>query len=467
VKTSPLLLALSLTVVFSACSPENSEYLVRRDLEQPAAPPAQPKAQQPETPPPPVHPKVEIPEAPPAPAHPKVQIPEAPPAPVHPKVQIPEAPPAPQNAKVDRDQINWIQILGDQAQLALNPKVDILFISDNSGSMKEVQANLGRNIAKFAGAFQLKVDYRVGILSVWDSSPKFVNNPKRKYDIGELRRVKDANGRTLEKRYLTREAGKAALSSTINIGIASAGEAMPEFEEIFSTLATSIKRPENIHPQTGFFREDAHLVVILVSDAEDSTSRITPEQLAQDLIDFKGGKSNMVSVYGVLVRKEDDDKYKDFDIKRHPNYHPECFDWSNPKNPVRVPSLCQAGFGPERLDQFIMAANRSEGNPEKIKSKFILKLVQPDFGKDLAQIGSDISEKTMEKEILLSQRPRAYDDNLDLPMIRVFYGDKEIKEGWAYDPGNNSVRLSGKINYLNYSKDPNARFRIDMVPVKL
>lgn len=458
VKTTSLLLTSILAFGFLACapsSPESAEYIVRRDIEQPAPPPEE---------------RMKPYAVPTAPTHPKVEIPAPQPPPTHPKVEIPEAPPAPVHPPVTRDEINWVQIMGDQAQLALNPKVDILFIEDNSGSMSAVQANLAKNINRFAGAFQQKVDFRVAVLSVWDSSPKFVNNPKRKYDIGELRRVRDGAGKTLEKRFLTKAmATESALSNTINIGIASSSEAMPEFEEIFSTLSASIQRPENTNPTTGFFRPDARLVVILVSDAEDSTSRITPEQLAQDLIDFKGGKPEMVSAYGVLVRKSDDDKYKDYDLKRHQNYHPECFNWSNPKKPVRDLNLCKEGFGPERLDQFIVAANREEGSPEQIKDKFILKLVQADFGKDLAQIGSDISAKTMEKEILLSSRPRSYPDKIDVPMLKVFYGNKEIpaSAGWTYDPENNSILLSGKIDYLKYSKDPQARFRIDMVPVTL
>lgn len=453
-KTSYLLLLIPVAFAFSACSPENSEYLVRKDIEQPAAPPTPPPVEQPEVQPPPQYPHVEKP--------------AVPPPPVHAKVDIPKAPPAPQHPRVEKDQLNWIQFLGGEAQLELNPKVDILFVEDNSSSMKVVQDNLARNINRFANAFQQKVDFRVAVLSVWDSSPKFVNDPRRKYDIGELRRVRDGNGKLIDKRFLTREmATPKALSSTIHIGVASNQEAMPEFEEIFSTLSASIKRPENVDPTHGFFRPDARLVVILVSDAEDSNSRISPEQLAQELIDFKGGNPAMVSAYGVLVRKEDNDKYKDYDIKRHPNYHPECFDWTNPKRPVAVADLCKEGFGPDRLDQFIMAANRDEGSAGKISSKFILKLVQHDFGKDLSRIGSDISEKTMEKEILLNQRPRSYPNRPDVAMVRVFYGKSEIPEGagWVYDPFNNSIRLSGKIDYLKYSKDPKARFRIDMVPV--
>ncbi|MEZ0392842.1 MAG: hypothetical protein ACAH59_11550 [Pseudobdellovibrionaceae bacterium] len=440
-KTS-LFLSLSLFIFLAGCSPENPDYYIRRDLEQ---------------------------EAPPK-EHPKVKQEEDSPAPVYPEPEVPKFPPLPEPKKMQKEEIKWIQIMADPNQLELNPKVDILFIEDNSGSMKEVQANLAKNINRFASAFQQKIDFRVAVLSVWDSSAKFVNNPKRKYDIGELRRVREANGAQSEKRFLTRSmATPAALSATINIGIASSTEAMPEFEEIFSTLEASIKRPENLNPNTGFFRPDARLVVIMVSDAEDSTSKITPEQLAQDLVDFKGGQAKMVSAYGVLVRKGDNDLYKDFDLKRHPNYHPECFDMTNPKNPVRLPNLCKEGFGPERLDQFIVAANSGEGTPEMIKSKFILKLVQPDFGKDLAQIGSSISEKTMEKEILLDQRPRAYPNQPDRAMVKVFFGNVEIPEndGWAYDPEDNSVRLSGKINYSKYSQDPKARFRVELVPVTL
>jgi hypothetical protein len=52
-----------------------------------------------------------------------------------------------------------------------NSKVDILFVIDNSTSMKEEQANLVKNIDEFAKAFSKNttLDFHIGVLTVFDS----------------------------------------------------------------------------------------------------------------------------------------------------------------------------------------------------------------------------------------------------------------------------------------------------------
>lgn len=370
----------------------------------------------------------------------------------------------------------WITLDGGNPDLEFNPKMDILFVIDNSSSMKAAQESLSRGINSFASAFQKNqmIDYHLGVISVWDSSSKFVNHPKRRYENGELRKVK-IGGREVEQRFLTRKTGTpTALSSTIKIGIAGladGGSPVPEFEEVFSPISAAIKLTGRGAPNEGFFRPDAHLVVILLSDADDSNSSIRAEQLADELLQFKGSPSKL-SVYGVLVKKSDPDVYKDYDLRRHPKYHPECFDMRNPAKPVRDPKKCVEGFGPEEFEKFIVAANPEDGTATDIKNKKIMSLVQKNFGPGLAKIGTDVSMKTLNKEILLDQRAREENGN---PMIEVYYGTPEAfakgkgqkipyatKGGWRYDPQNNSIRLSGDIEY---KYQPGARFMIRMVPV--
>ncbi|MEK2645132.1 hypothetical protein [Bdellovibrio sp. BCCA] len=381
---------------------------------------------------------------------------------VQPEVQIP------QYEKPIIKPAEWITEDGGQSQLDFNPQVDILFVTDNSDSMKSAQENLVRNIDKFtAGVLKNRmIDYHVGVISVWDSSDRYIQMKKDQYQIGDLRFIKNSQGQSASnRRFVAKSDNNSKLiASTLNIGVTPYAQGGPEFEELFSPLAAAIEKTGRGATNEGFFRQDAQLVVVLLTDADDSSKSINPEEMAQKLIDFKGGRAEKVSVYGVLVRPQDSDDYKDWDLRIHPKYHPECFDMTSQKNPKNN-GKC-TGFGPDRLEKFIVAANQNEGTPDQIRAKHIMSIVSPKFGDDLAKIGSDITVKTLAKEIFLSQRPRT-DKNGQL-MVRVRYGKQVIpqkaKGGWLYNPENNSIELSGDIDY-EYVEG--ARFSVDLAPLTL
>lgn len=372
----------------------------------------------------------------------------------------------PESAPPEIQKFEWITEDGGQSQLDFNPQVDILFVTDNSDSMKSAQENLIRNIDRFtAGILKNKmIDYHIGVISVWDSSERYLKTKKDGYEIGDLRFIRNSQGQTAKnRRFVAKSDNNSKLiAATLNIGVTPYEQGGPEFEEMFSPLAAALEKTGRGASNEGFFRENAQLVVVLLTDADDSSKNITPDEMAQKLIDFKGGRTEKVSVYGVLVRPQDPDTYKDWDLRIHPKYHPECFDMSQktPKNNGKC-----TGFGPERLEKFIVEGNQNQGTPEQIRAKHIMSIVSPRFGDDLAKIGSDITVKTLAKEIFLSQRPRV--DNGKL-MVRVRYGNQVIPQraqgGWLYNPENNSILLSGDIDYV-YKEG--ARFSVDLIPLTL
>lgn len=368
--------------------------------------------------------------------------------------------------------LQWITEDGGQSQLDFNPQVDILFVTDNSDSMKSAQENLVRNIDRFtSGIVKNKmIDYHIGVISVWDSSDRYLKTKKDSYQIGDLRYIKDSKGQQYKRRFVTKTE-KNILASTLNIGVTPYNQGGPEFEEVFSPLSAALEKTGRGAANEDFFRPEAQLIVILLTDAEDSSKSINPEEMAQKLIDFKGGRAEKVSAYGVLVRPKDPDDSKDWDLRIHPKYHPECFTESQKTVQKKLQTVYTnngkcSGFGPSKLEQFIVQANQPVGTPDQIRKKHIMSIVSPKFGEDLGKIGADITVKTLAKEIFLSQRPRK-DQNGDL-MVRVRYGTQVIplnsKTGWLYDPENNSIHLSGEINY-QYKEG--ARFSVDLVPVEL
>lgn len=379
---------------------------------------------------------------------------------------LPPAQQIPEYADIPTQEFKWVTEDGGQSQLDFNPQVDILFVTDNSDSMRAAQENLAKNIDRFTfGITNNKmIDYHIGVVSTWDSSERFAKTKKDAFGIGELRFVKDSKGSVTNQRFLSKnETTKAALAASINIGVSPYAEGGPEVEEFFSPLMSALEKSGRGAANEGFFRKDAQLVVIFMTDADDSTSRISPEQMAQTLLDFKDGRKDKVSVYGVLVRPETPDQYKDWDLRIHPKYHPECFDIT--AKGTKNNGKCTKGFGPERLEQLILAGNQDSGTPAEIRNQFIMNIISPTFGNDLAKLGNAITVKTLAKEIFLQQRPREANGALAL---RVRYGNQVIPQrqgdGWLYKAESNSVVLSGNIKY-NYVEG--ARFSVDLIPLNV
>lgn len=379
---------------------------------------------------------------------------------VQPEVVVPNYAPA-QLQKFD-----WITIDGGQSQLDFNPQVDILFVTDNSESMTSAQENLTKNIGEFTkGILNNKmIDYQIGVISVWDSSEDYKKNKKDSYEMGDLRFIKNAQAQeATNRRFIAKSDNNPSLiAPTLKIGVVALKEGGPENEEVLAPLSAALS-PNKLGRggvNEGFIRPNAQLVVILLTDADDSSKNITGEQMAQELVALKGKK---VAVYGALVRKNDPDSAKDFALKIHPKYHPECFDMTA-KTP-KLNGTCTEGFGPDVLEKFIYQANAHHSTVEEIRDNHFMSIVSKDFGKDLGKIGSDITAKTLAKEILLTQIPRKVDGKYQ---IRVFYGKQEIpnkaKGGWLYDDENKIIKLSGEIEYKYVE---GARFSVQIVPVAL
>ncbi|MEK2688723.1 hypothetical protein [Bdellovibrio sp. GT3] len=381
------------------------------------------------------------------------------------KTEIPVYPDVP------AQQFSWITEDGGQSQLDFNPRVDILFVTDNSDSMKTAQANLIKNLNRFTNGITSNkmIDYHIGVISTWDSSERFAKAKKDTYQMGDLRFTKTVAGTDTQERFVTKKDSAAVLANTLKIGIAPYAEGGPEVEEFFSPLTAALQKNGRGAANEDFFRDDAQLVVIFMTDADDS-SNITSEQIAQTLIDFKGGNKDKVSVYGVLVDKNDADTNKDFGLRVRPDYHPECF---TPDKKKRI-SGC-GPFGPANIEKAIVLANQGNGTEKEIRKKFIMSIISPNFGTELGSMGDSITVKTLAKQIYLSQIPRV--DESGKLMLRVRYGTAEllaqgkgqlianrINGGWTYDNSSNSVKLSGDIKY-DYKEG--ARFAVDLVPIPL
>lgn len=182
------------------------------------------------------------------------------------------------------------------------PKVDILFVIDNSDSMKDHIAKLATNIDRFVAAFKKneRVDFQIGVVSVFDSV-RYGPKVKDFHPLGVFYPVKRASAGGMT--FVTRNEPEyeKTLSETLKIGTIARGTdendlGGPEFEETF-TPALAALDGRNV----GFLRPEAHLAVIMITDADDVSS-VAVSKMKAELKRIKGGDASMVSTFAVLAR---------------------------------------------------------------------------------------------------------------------------------------------------------------------
>ncbi|RME14445.1 MAG: VWA domain-containing protein [Bdellovibrio sp.] len=208
----------------------------------------------------------------------------------------------------------------------LRPQLDVVFVLDNSRSMEGEIHSLQENIQKFIKGLEGQkglVDYRIGVILTYDSTRygSVVQKRTREgellyYDKGEPVPVDQLGHRfvTEENVQLLKE-----VFSQIDISFVSKDDPQakdplqryargPEKEEFFSPLLAFLGDPENTTASVqklSFLRPQAHLAVIIVTDADDSSkdtagNLYSVERVMKTLSQAKGGDWSKLSLYGVL-----------------------------------------------------------------------------------------------------------------------------------------------------------------------
>ena len=263
------------------------------------------------------------------------------------------------------------------------PSVDILFVVDNSASMGTYQKNVADNMDQFVDEFtKLKlIDYHIGVITTDAAdggqlvgSPSYVETST----VDGLRKLK------------------------INLKVGTNGSAT---EELFGPTSTALSKRLLAGYNAGFYRQDAYLVIIFVSDAEDQSS-ITGSNLMNELIALKGTKDKILS-YGAMI-----------------------------PTGTSTGSCVQDEGNPRKVEAFL-AMNVNTG-------KNIVRLCDNDFGVKLVEFSKEIVQ-IVNKPIILSKVPI-------IPTIKVMYGSQEILSntvtGWYFDPKQNAI-LFGEDLYLD------------------
>lgn len=251
-------------------------------------------------------------------------------------------------------------------------KVDILWIIDNSGSMSTIQNDVIANTDKFIQSFSqiINLDWKMGLVStsidespyLGFSTPFSHTNPD---PIGEFQR---------------------AVTSLGTMGSA---------EEI--TLETVVK---HLNANPNFLRNDAHFIMIMVSDEEEQ-SRMSVPDFVQDILRRKSGNVKMFKAFGAF-------NARDFGCSIG-----TTFDYSG-----------------DQFDQVIKATNGK-----------VYSACTPDFGSKLADLGKEIISTVASKVLLLKERPIAKSIKIEYMGHELPGGREEDGGKWIYDPEMNAIRF--------------------------
>lgn len=291
-----------------------------------------------------------------------------------------------------------------------DPRVDILFVIDNSGSMSDAQEEVSRSTRLFATeiARATLLDYHIGVTStdMWCgigagplSCGKLVGTPNF------VQKTTPDQVRKLARRMMLGTNGSAS-------------------EQMFAPVKAALSPPLSSTTNKGFYRDGAFLAIIFITDAADQSAIG-----AKDLLNF------------LLAKKIDPEKVLAYGAIRK----------------LKEADTCLKGVEPldGKLESFLESVTNggpSQGN--------IVSLCEKNFGRKLANFAKDIVQRTA-NSIRLKKIP-------DVKTIRVLYGSQEIPNeygtGWTYEPKTNSIALGGEVPWDTTQKNP--QLRIDFTAIE-
>ncbi|MCB9027405.1 MAG: VWA domain-containing protein [Bdellovibrionaceae bacterium] len=290
--------------------------------------------------------------------------------------------------------------------LTFEPKVDILFVIDNSGSMDKYQQNLARQATSFTNriAQNILLDYHIGVVTsdMETRAGELIGSPP-----------------WVEKNTPN---GNQVLAERLHPG--SNGDWMEFF---FEPLVAALRSPLVNGANKGFYRPEAYLAVVFITDAAIA-GPLTGKTTYDFLLSLKQNDKDKLAAYAAIIPHD------------NPN-HCVTDDLWNTNNLNRFL---------EFLDFF---ENSGWG-------KNYFDLCSDDYGKDLARIGKDLENK-IEMFIPLKEFPV-------LETMVVKYGRQVIPQdadyGWSYVAERTGILLGRE---LKLTKQKGAVLTINYLPAKL
>ncbi|NCN41257.1 hypothetical protein GW916_08405 [bacterium] len=348
-----------------------------------------------------------------------------------------------------------------------DPRVDILFVVDNSASMEVHQRNLRKNIDQFVNSIAKTkvIDFQIGVTTVYDSTrygsevKKECNGIQNYLENGELTALKGIAAPVEEKFVNRREGFASVLEQTLNVGViefkntkdghpCSTG---PEIEEVFSPIIESFSETNLSQRNKGFWRDGSLKVIMMVTDAEDSSKTL-----------------NAVSVYEKLYQwtesTPEDQKFHIYAVAPQPGQRVDSRGYVNGSSTCRLDfgfqSLADDGktkIWPKNVPNHNIAelVNLAQGD--------LLSICDSNYGKKLAEVGEKIRVAAL-KDIVFNLK--RLPDTTPGRDIRVWFHQNDVTSvslvkgtDWIYDAQRNKVIVKG-VN-MDWDKYPDAYISVD------
>jgi hypothetical protein len=310
-----------------------------------------------------------------------------------------------------------LDLVTDTSTFKTNSKVDILWIVDSSGSMREEQNYLGQNFSSFISRLsQINTDFQIGVTTtdVCDNQNPSIVPAAQRYcptldgqSSSHLRgslvgtigsRVLRPNTQNIQSKFL----------SYANVGINGSS-----FEHGLTAAKMAIQK-SLAGQNEGLIRPDAFLSVIVISDEED-------DGIGLSMQDAYSGK-NFVELGLTTYRYTSDDFIQDArDLKGIGNFSVSTITGTRDSGG----RMCTSAHSQpvEEGTQYISATNKSGG--------IIQSICDTNWSASLATIGQDIAAQS--SQIVLTKTPYA-------SSIKVFVNNVQTFN-WSYNGGNNAVKF--------------------------
>lgn len=297
----------------------------------------------------------------------------------------------------------------DSGAEVFDPKLDILFVVDDSGSMHSHQNNLARNIFLFINGFVQRkdIDYHIGVITTsmesysWGSPSPCCG---QLVDNGGVKFVTPTTPNIV-----------SLLATNLRVGTDGSGT-----EKVFSPLRTALSPLYTTGVNAGFYRDEAHLAVVIITDAEDQSVGVSARDTYQFLTNLKGRPEKLLS-FGVIVPSLDD------------------------RNCGRDTTTHR----PLRIEEFLKLSGQGLEN--------VFNLCDPKFADNLVKV-ADYLVRSVGNVIYLSRSPI-------LETIRVTFGSQVVPadpdKGWSYDPLKNALILGQDVEWSTQPSGTRVRVYYD------
>ncbi len=262
-------------------------------------------------------------------------------------------------------------------------KLDLMIVVDDSGSMADHQTILSRNVPALAAKLAQFSSLQVGVTT---SSMDDRSRP-------------GAKGKFLGTPAVLTNAlpnFKDLLAARLKVGINGSAEEM-----FFAPIIAALTPPLSNTINAGFLRPDAHLGVVIVTDTDDQSPGITPEEMIIQLATLKERAYSLITFF------------------------------ADPKD-----SRCSSqmpGKMPERLQ---LANYMAQGS--------MFNICEGKFAEGISDVANKV-ERELTRKIPLPMKP-------DITTLTVVYGALtfpagDAQNGWTYEEPTNTLILGEKVDF--------------------